>query len=37
MEGMRNAHAVLVGKPEGKKILGRHRCKWGDNIEIYIR
>ena len=21
---------VLVGKPEGKRQLGRPRCKWGD-------
>jgi hypothetical protein len=23
---------VLIEKPEGKRPLGRHRCKWGDNI-----
>jgi hypothetical protein len=22
----------LVGKPEGKRPLGRPRCKWEDNI-----
>jgi hypothetical protein len=26
-----------MGKPEGKKPLGRPRCKWGDNIKIDIR
>jgi hypothetical protein len=25
---MRNAHKMLVGKPEGKRPLGRHRRKW---------
>jgi hypothetical protein len=24
---------VLVGKPEGKKSLGRSRCRWEDNIK----
>jgi hypothetical protein len=23
-----------VGKPEGKRPLGRSRCRWGDNIKI---
>jgi hypothetical protein len=23
-----------VGKPEGKKPLGRPRCKWDDNIKM---
>jgi len=28
------AYRVLVRKPEGKRPLGRRRCKWEDNIEI---
>jgi hypothetical protein len=24
----------LVGKPEGKKLLGRARCRWEGNIKI---
>jgi hypothetical protein len=28
----RNAYALLVGKPEGKRPLGRPRCRWVDNI-----
>ena len=24
----------LVGKPEGKRSLGRPRCKWEDNIKM---
>jgi hypothetical protein len=28
----RNAHRILVGKPEGKRPLGRPRRRWEDNI-----
>jgi hypothetical protein len=27
-------HRVLVGKPEGKRPLGRPRCRWEDNIKM---
>jgi hypothetical protein len=30
----RNAYTLLVGKPEGKRPLGRHRRRWVDNIRI---
>jgi hypothetical protein len=30
-------HRVLVGKPEGKRSLGRPRRKWEDNIEMDIQ
>jgi hypothetical protein len=30
----RTAHTVLVGKPEGKRLLGRPRRKWPDNIKL---
>jgi hypothetical protein len=30
----RNAHRLLVGKPEGKGPLGRSRRRWVDNIEM---
>jgi len=33
----RDMHRVLVGKPEGKKPLGRPRCRWEDNIKIDLR
>jgi hypothetical protein len=33
----RNLHKILVGKPEGKRQLGRSRLKWVDNIKIYLR
>jgi hypothetical protein len=28
----RNAYKLLVGKPEGKRPLGRSRRRWADNI-----
>jgi hypothetical protein len=30
-----NAYRILVGKPEGKKPLGRPRHRWVDNIVAY--
>jgi hypothetical protein len=33
----RKAYRILVGKPEGKKPLGRPRRRWVDNIKIDIR
>jgi hypothetical protein len=30
----RNVYRLLVGKPEGKKPLGRPRRRWIDNIKI---
>jgi hypothetical protein len=30
----RNVYRLLVGKPEGKRTLGRPRCRWIDNIKI---
>jgi len=30
-------HRVLVGKPEGKRPLGRPRHRWEDNIERNLR
>jgi hypothetical protein len=30
-----NAYRILVGKPVGKRLLGRHR--WVDRIKIYLR
>jgi hypothetical protein len=29
----RHAYGFLVGKPEGKRPLGRPRCRWMDNIK----
>jgi len=33
----RGVNRVLVGKPEGKKPLGRHRFRWEDNINIGLQ
>jgi len=33
----RGVHRVLVGKPEGKRPLGRPRCRWEDNIKMDLR
>jgi hypothetical protein len=30
----RNAYRILVGKPEGKRQLGRPRSRWVDNIKM---
>jgi hypothetical protein len=34
MEAKRNAYGILVGKPEGKRLLGRPRRRWVDNIKM---
>ena len=34
MEEGRGVHKVLVGKPEGKRPLGRPRRTWEDNIKM---
>ncbi|KAJ4429835.1 hypothetical protein ANN_22039 [Periplaneta americana] len=33
----RNAYRVLVGRPEGKRSLGRPRRRWEDNIKMDLR
>ena len=33
----RGVHMVLVGKPEGKRPLGRPRCRWEDNIKMDLQ
>jgi hypothetical protein len=30
-------HKILVGKPEGKRPLGRSRSRWDDNIRMELR
>jgi len=27
---------ILMGKPERKRPLGRHRLRWEDNIKMYL-
>ena len=33
----RGVHMVLVGKPEGKRPLGRPKCRWEDNIKMDLQ
>ena len=33
----RGVYRVLVGKPEGKRTLGRTRHLWEDNIEMDLQ
>ena len=30
-------YRVLVGKPEGKRPLERHRCRWEDHIKMDLQ
>jgi hypothetical protein len=32
-----NTYRILVGKPEGKRSLGRPRRRWLDSIKIDVR
>jgi hypothetical protein len=33
----RVVYRVLVGKPEGKRTLGRTRRRWEDRIKMYLK
>jgi hypothetical protein len=33
----RGVYGVLVGKPEGRRPLGRSRRRWEDNIRMELR
>jgi hypothetical protein len=37
MGEMRNSHNIFVGKPEGKRLRGRPRRRWEDNIRMDLR
>jgi hypothetical protein len=34
MGEVRGAYNILVGRPEGRRQLGRPRCRWEDNIKM---
>jgi hypothetical protein len=34
---VRGAYNILVGRPEGKRTLGRPRRRWEDNIKMDLR
>jgi hypothetical protein len=33
----RGVYRVLVGRPEGKRTLGRPRCRWENNIKLDLK
>jgi hypothetical protein len=33
-EKRNNAYGLLVGNPEGKRPLGRTKCRWVDNVKM---
>jgi hypothetical protein len=37
MEEIRNAYKILVGKPEGNRLLVRPRCRWKDSIRMDLK
>ena len=37
MEEGRSAFEILTGKPTGKRSLRMPRCRWEDNIRIYLK
>jgi hypothetical protein len=34
MGEVKGAYNILVGRPEGRRPLGRHRRRWEDNIKM---
>jgi hypothetical protein len=34
MGEVRKLYRVLVGNPEGERLLGRLRCRWEDGIKM---
>jgi hypothetical protein len=36
-EEKRGAYRILVGRPEGRRSLGRHRRRWEDNIKMNLQ
>ena len=37
MEEGRSVFKILTGTPAGKRLLGRPRCRWEDNIRMDIK
>jgi hypothetical protein len=36
MGDKRDVYRLLIGKPEGRRPLGRPRCSWVDNIKMEL-
>jgi hypothetical protein len=34
---MKHSYKILVGIPEGKKLLRRSSCVWNDNINVAVK
>jgi len=34
---VRSAYTILIGKLEGKRLLGRHRHRWENNVGMRVR
>jgi hypothetical protein len=37
MGGIRDIYKILVGKPEGTRLLGRPKHRWVDNIKMDLK
>jgi hypothetical protein len=37
MGEMRNTYNILIGNPEGKRLLGRPRRRWEDNVKMDLK
>jgi hypothetical protein len=37
VEEEKKVYTGLVGKPEGKRLLGRPRCRWEDGVRMDLR
>jgi hypothetical protein len=37
MGEVRGAYNILVGRPKGRRLLGRHGHRWEDNIKMDLR
>jgi hypothetical protein len=37
MREKQNTFRVLLGKPEGRRPLGRPRCRWNDTVKMHHR
>jgi hypothetical protein len=33
----RKVYKILMGKPDGKRQIGRRRCRWEDGIRMDLR
>jgi hypothetical protein len=37
MRTKRNAYRILAGRPEGRRLLGRPRNRWVDNVNMDLK